>query len=142
MSQISTDKERLDVTLIHQYLSNDSYWAKGRDLEVVKRSIEHSLCFGMLFGKYGANWGLKWWIYYTIPMLMNVLLPPVILQMNKGRTFLYLLLSAFSAPLIHMFFSVGFGWTEYMPFWKICLPTTNGTELPGINIIFSFFSFY
>ena len=37
---------------------------------------------GMLFGKYGANWGLKWCIYYPIPMLMNVLLPPVVLKMN------------------------------------------------------------
>jgi len=74
---------------------------------------------GMLFGKYGANWGLEWWIYYTIPMLMNVLLPPLVLKMNLNRTFLYLILSILSAPLIHVFFSICFGWTEYMPFWKI-----------------------
>ncbi len=74
---------------------------------------------GMLFGKYGANWGLKWWIYYTIPVLMNVLLPPLVLKMNFKRTLLYLVLSFLSAPLIHAFFSIYFGWTEYMPFWKI-----------------------
>ena len=74
---------------------------------------------GMLFGKYGANFGLKWWIYYTIPMLMNVLLPPVFLKMNTRKTLLYLGLSFISAPLIHIGFSKILGWTEYMPFWKV-----------------------
>lgn len=77
------------------------------------------IVFGMLFGKYGANWGLKWWIYYPIPMLMNILLPPFVLKMNLKRIFQYLVLSFLSAPLIHIFFSICFGWTEYMPFWKI-----------------------
>ena len=74
---------------------------------------------GMLIGKFGANWGLKWWIYYPVPMLMNVFLPPVVLKMNTRKTILYLLLSFLSAPLIHLFFSYFFGWTEYMPFWKV-----------------------
>jgi len=74
---------------------------------------------GMLFGKYGSNFGLKWWIYYTIPMLMNVLLPPIFLKLNTKKTLLYLGLSFLSAPLIHICFSKCVGWTEYMPFWKI-----------------------
>ncbi len=44
---ISTDKKLLDVTMIHAYLSERSYWAKGRSLETVKKSIENSLCFGL-----------------------------------------------------------------------------------------------
>jgi hypothetical protein len=44
---ISTDKAKLDIGVIHDYLSNRSYWAEGRPLEMVKRSIEHSLCFGV-----------------------------------------------------------------------------------------------
>lgn len=75
--------------------------------------------FGMLFGKYGAQLGLKWWIYYPIPMLLTVLLPPFILKMNANKTVLYLVLSFLSAPLIHAFFSFFLGWTEYMPFWDI-----------------------
>ncbi len=74
---------------------------------------------GMLFGKYGAQMGLKWWIYYPVPMLMTVLLPPIILKMNTRKTFLYLVLSFLSAPFVHAFFSFFLGWTEYMPFWKI-----------------------
>lgn len=44
---ISTDKTRLDIALIHHWLSNESYWAAGRSLETVERSIEHSLCCGV-----------------------------------------------------------------------------------------------
>lgn len=45
--QISTDKKRLNINLIYNYLSKESYWAIGRDIETVKRSIENSLCFGL-----------------------------------------------------------------------------------------------
>ena len=44
---ISTDRSRLDVELIHDFLSRTSYWANGRTLEVVQRSIENSLAFGI-----------------------------------------------------------------------------------------------
>ena len=36
---ISTDPSRLDVDLIHQYLSEQAYWAMGRSRQVVERSI-------------------------------------------------------------------------------------------------------
>lgn len=75
--------------------------------------------FGMLFGKYGATYGLPWWIYYPVPMLVTVLLPPIVLKLNKVKTVLYLFLSFLSAPFIHAFFSFFLGWTEYMPFLKI-----------------------
>jgi GNAT superfamily N-acetyltransferase len=44
---ISTDPALLDVPLIHDFLANRSYWATGRPLEVVRRSLENSLCFGL-----------------------------------------------------------------------------------------------
>jgi len=47
---ISTDKARLDVGLIHEFLSQSAYWAEGRPLEIVRRSIEGSLCFGIYTG--------------------------------------------------------------------------------------------
>jgi len=43
---ISTDKNRLDLAVVHGYLST-SYWATGVPLEIVKKSIEHSLNFGV-----------------------------------------------------------------------------------------------
>jgi GNAT superfamily N-acetyltransferase len=45
--EISTDRERLDVDVIHRWLSEESYWARGRSREVVERAIAHSLCFGV-----------------------------------------------------------------------------------------------
>lgn len=48
---ISTDRARLDLETIHSYLSGSSYWAQGRPLAVVRRSIENSLCFGLYRGE-------------------------------------------------------------------------------------------
>jgi GNAT superfamily N-acetyltransferase len=43
---ISTDPSRIDLRLVHGFLTA-SYWAQGIPLDVVRRSIEHSLCFGL-----------------------------------------------------------------------------------------------
>jgi GNAT superfamily N-acetyltransferase len=43
---ISTDKRRLDLSVIHGFLTT-SYWAEGIPIEIIKRSIEHSLAFGV-----------------------------------------------------------------------------------------------
>jgi GNAT superfamily N-acetyltransferase len=45
--EISTDPARLDVALIHDWLSTSSYWAKGIPRDVVERSIAHSLNFAV-----------------------------------------------------------------------------------------------
>lgn len=37
---ISTDRQRLNIEFIHEYLSTATYWATGRPLEVVNRSIQ------------------------------------------------------------------------------------------------------
>jgi GNAT superfamily N-acetyltransferase len=46
---ISTDPRRLDLHVVHDFLTN-CYWAKGIPLEVVERSIQHALCFGIYDG--------------------------------------------------------------------------------------------
>jgi len=48
--EISTDPSRLNIDLIHDFLSNNSYWAAGRARDVVERSIENSLPFGIYKG--------------------------------------------------------------------------------------------
>lgn len=47
---ITTDKSKLDIAFIHQYLSEESYWAKGIPFERVKCAIENSLTYGVYFG--------------------------------------------------------------------------------------------
>lgn len=44
--EISTDHERLDVDLIHRFLSTESYWAQNRTFEQTNTAIENSLGFG------------------------------------------------------------------------------------------------
>ncbi|MBL7868261.1 MAG: GNAT family N-acetyltransferase [Flavobacterium lindanitolerans] len=46
MIRISTDKDKLDISFIHKFLTN-TYWAKGRTMEEVKTIIENSYCFGI-----------------------------------------------------------------------------------------------
>ncbi len=44
---ISDDRALVDHALVHRFLSQRSYWAKGVPFEVVERSIDHSHCFGV-----------------------------------------------------------------------------------------------
>jgi GNAT superfamily N-acetyltransferase len=44
---ISSDAARLNLVWIHDYLANESYWAKGIPYPVFQRSVENSLCFGV-----------------------------------------------------------------------------------------------
>ena len=43
---ISDDPTLLDRALIHRFLSEHSYWARGVPREIVDRSLAHSLCLG------------------------------------------------------------------------------------------------
>src|ERR1043165_1652105 len=43
---ISTDPARMDVAAVHAYLTR-SYWAEGIPKEIVAKSLECSLCFGL-----------------------------------------------------------------------------------------------
>lgn len=45
---ITTDKTKLDITAIHDFLSNYSGWSDNIPVERVKTSIDNSLNFGLL----------------------------------------------------------------------------------------------
>ena len=44
--EISDDKGRLDLPLIHRFLSEEAYWCRGIPHSTVVRAINHSLCVG------------------------------------------------------------------------------------------------
>jgi GNAT superfamily N-acetyltransferase len=48
--EISTDPARVDVAVVHEFLTS-SYWARGIPAETVRRSIENSICFGVYHGE-------------------------------------------------------------------------------------------
>jgi len=105
----------LFVIIIWLVLDKKDFNEKKRSIILLSVLV---IIIGMAFGKYGANWGLPWWIYYPIPMLMTLILPPVVLKMNMKMTIFYFVLSFSSAPVLHLFFS-SFGWYEYMPFLNL-----------------------
>ena len=49
--RVSNDRDELDVALIHHFLSTQSSWARGIGIELVRRSIANSLCFGGYLGR-------------------------------------------------------------------------------------------
>jgi hypothetical protein len=74
---------------------------------------------GMFFARYAARAGISPVIYYGVPALVTLLLPPVIFSMRRRETAEYLILAFASSPLIHIVFSLLFGWHEYLPFWYL-----------------------
>ena len=45
----STDKNKLQLKVIHDYLSKESYWAQNMPIELIKESIAGSICFAIYF---------------------------------------------------------------------------------------------
>lgn len=48
--RIETDAKQLDIEKIHRFLSQESTWARGIPIDVVRESIENSLNFGLFRG--------------------------------------------------------------------------------------------
>jgi GNAT superfamily N-acetyltransferase len=78
---ISTDRERMNLDVIHSFLTN-CYWAKGIPREVVARSIKHSLCFGIFEGS-GKQVGFARVVsdFATVAYLGDVF----VLKSHRGR---------------------------------------------------------
>lgn len=55
--RLTTETEQFDIDLIHQFLRDESYWAKGISRALVERSIKGSLCFGMLRAEEQVGFG-------------------------------------------------------------------------------------
>lgn len=77
---ISTDRARLDIDVIHAFLTT-CYWAEGIPRDVVEKSIAHSLPFGIY--KNGAQVGFARVItdYATYAYLADVFVLPE----HRGR---------------------------------------------------------
>jgi GNAT superfamily N-acetyltransferase len=78
---ISTDRNRLSLDVIHEFLTN-CYWAKGIPRDLVARSLENSLCFGMYEGN-GPQVGFARVVsdFATVAYLGDVF----VLESHRGR---------------------------------------------------------
>ena len=77
---ISTDKGKLDLAVVHGFLTT-SYWAAGIPLDIVKKSIEHSLNFGMYRGEQQVGFARVITDYATFVYIGDVF----ILEEFRGR---------------------------------------------------------
>ncbi len=80
---ISDDPALLDHGLVHQFLSERSYWAHGVPREIVVRSIEHSLCFGVYINGEQIGFARVVTDFATFAWLADVF----ILEAHRGRGF-------------------------------------------------------
>jgi GNAT superfamily N-acetyltransferase len=45
---ITTDAAKVDIDVVYDYLSRESYWAKDIPREIVERAVRNSMCFCVL----------------------------------------------------------------------------------------------
>lgn len=81
--RITTDKAELDRNLIHRFLSEESYWARGIPRPLVERAIEHSLCFGGFCGTDQVAFARVVSDYATFANLVDVFVLPA--HRGKGH---------------------------------------------------------
>lgn len=77
---VSTDKSKLNISIIHSYLSR-SYWAENIPKEIVAKAIENSLCFGVYNGNKQIGFARVISDYATFAYLADVF----ILEEERGK---------------------------------------------------------
>jgi GNAT superfamily N-acetyltransferase len=77
---ITTDQRQLDIDAIHAFLSR-SFWAEAIPKELVRKSIEHSLCFGLFDGPSQVGFARVVTDRATFAYLCDV----YILESHRGR---------------------------------------------------------
>jgi N-acetylglutamate synthase-like GNAT family acetyltransferase len=81
---ISTDKSKLDVGLIHEFLRH-SYWAEDIPLAVVEKSIANSLCFGIYEGASQVGFARVITDYATFGYVADVFIIPAKQKQGLGK---------------------------------------------------------
>ncbi|HEX8473083.1 MAG TPA: GNAT family N-acetyltransferase [Pyrinomonadaceae bacterium] len=78
---ISDDRARLDIAAIHNFISNESYWGQGRAIEVVQRSVDNSLPFGIYKDERMVGFARVVTDYATFAWLADVF----VVESERGR---------------------------------------------------------
>ncbi|MGA7721379.1 MAG: GNAT family N-acetyltransferase [Ignavibacteriaceae bacterium] len=68
---VSSDKSKLNVDVVYEFLTN-SYWAAGRSREAVEKTIKSSICFGIYNGNDQAGYARVLTDYITIAYIADV----------------------------------------------------------------------
>lgn len=89
MIAVSTDKSKLDVPFVQDFLK-DVYWAAGRTIEEVQATIDHSFCFGIYHDGKQIGFARVITDYVVFAYLMDVFIAPE----HRGKGYSSLLIKA------------------------------------------------
>jgi len=89
MISVSTDKTKLDVPFIQNFLK-DIYWAAGRTIDEVQTTIDSSVCFGIYLDDVQIGFARVITDYVVFGYLMDVF----IAEEYRGKGYSSILISA------------------------------------------------
>lgn len=89
MITVSTDKNKLDVPFIQNFLK-DIYWAAGRTMEEVQTTIDASFCFGIYLDDEQIGFARVLTDYVVFAYLMDVFID----ENHRGKGYSSLLIKA------------------------------------------------
>jgi GNAT superfamily N-acetyltransferase len=73
---ISTNNNRLNIRIIQDFISNQSYWAQGRPIETMQRALDNSLNFGLYKNDQQTGFARVVTDYATFAWLADVFVLP------------------------------------------------------------------
>lgn len=88
MIQVSTDKKKLDIPFIQNFLK-DIYWAAGRTIEEVQKTIDSSVCFGIYLDEEQIGFARVITDYVVFAYVMDVF----ITEEHRGKGYSSILVS-------------------------------------------------
>jgi GNAT superfamily N-acetyltransferase len=91
--EVSTDKTRLDVSLIHDFLAHESYWVPMISRADVETCIANSLCFGVFVDGAQAGFARVVTDYVRIAHLSDVFVIPAYRGRGLGKLLMNAVLS-------------------------------------------------
>jgi GNAT superfamily N-acetyltransferase len=89
MITVSTDKNKLDVPFIQNFLK-DIYWAAGRTIEEVQTTIDASFCFGIYLEDQQIGFARVVTDYVVFAYLMDVFID----ETHRGKGYSSILIDA------------------------------------------------
>jgi GNAT superfamily N-acetyltransferase len=89
MIMVSTDKSKLDVPFIQNFLK-DIYWAAGRTMEEVQLTIDASFCFGIYLNGKQIGFARVITDYLVFAYVMDVFITP----QHRGKGYSSILIKA------------------------------------------------
>jgi GNAT superfamily N-acetyltransferase len=88
MITVSTDKKKLDVPFIQHFLK-DIYWAAGRTIDEIQKTIDSSVCFGIYLNDKQIGFARVITDYVVFAYMMDVF----ITEEHRGKGYSSILIS-------------------------------------------------